>query len=73
MIIMLQQKNLTEKRYDAAIVDAGATPGIRVIDPAMLESNVPIKPRKMLIYFLAFCTSIFFPISITFILFLMTL
>tara|TARA_B100002052_G_scaffold131625_1_gene120870 strand:- start:82501 stop:84861 length:2361 start_codon:yes stop_codon:yes gene_type:complete len=58
------EKYLTEKRYDAAIVDVGATPGIRVIDPAMLESNVPIKPRKMLIYFFAFCTSIFFPISI---------
>ena len=58
------EKYLTEKRYDAEIIAEGATPGITIIDPAMMESNIPVKPRKTLIYFFAFCLSIILPISI---------
>jgi len=52
---------LKEKRYEASLAKAGTESDHKVIDPARLDSEIPIKPKKTLAYFIAIFSGLFFP------------
>ena len=54
---------LQQKKYEASLAKAGTEADHAVIDKARLDSDVPIKPRKSLAYFIAMIVGIFIPIS----------
>ena len=54
---------LQQKRYEASLAKAGTESDHKVIDPARLDSEIPIKPRKNLVYFIAILIGILLPIS----------
>ena len=54
---------LQQKRYEASLAKAGTESDHKVIDPARLDSDKPIKPRKSLSYFIAIIIGIFIPIA----------
>ena len=55
---------LQQKRYEASLAKAGTESDHKVIDPARLDSEIPIKPRKSLAYFIAIVLGLFIPIAI---------
>lgn len=55
---------LQQKRYEASLAKAGTESDHKVIDPARLDSEIPIKPRKSLAYFIAILLGLFIPIAI---------
>ena len=55
---------LQQKRYEASLAKAGTESDHKVIDPARLDSEIPIKPRKSLAFFIAILLGIFIPIAI---------
>ena len=54
---------LQQKRYEASLAKAGTESDHKVIDPARLDSEIPIKPRKALAYFIAILLGLFIPIA----------
>jgi len=54
---------LQQKRYEASLAKAGTESDHKVIDPARLDSEIPIKPRKSLSYFLSVLCGLFIPIA----------
>ena len=54
---------LQQKRYEASLAKAGTESDHKVIDPARLDSEIPIKPRKSLAYFIAILLGFFIPIA----------
>jgi tyrosine-protein kinase Etk/Wzc len=54
---------LQQKRYEASLAKAGTESDHRVIDPARLDSEIPISPRKSLAYFIAILFGLFIPIA----------
>jgi tyrosine-protein kinase Etk/Wzc len=54
---------LTQKRHEASLAKAGTESDHQVIDSARLESEIPIKPRKSLAYFIAIIFGILLPIT----------
>ena len=54
---------LQQKRYEASLAKAGTESDHKVIDPARLDSERPIKPRKSLAYFMALLLGLILPIS----------
>ncbi|MEC7864038.1 MAG: polysaccharide biosynthesis tyrosine autokinase, partial [Bacteroidota bacterium] len=54
---------LQQKRYEASLAKAGTESDHKVIDPAMLDSDIPIKPRRSLAYFMAILIGLFIPIA----------
>ncbi|MGF1533611.1 MAG: GumC family protein [Bernardetiaceae bacterium] len=53
---------LLQKRLEARISEASATPGVKVIDPPFLENNgTPIKPRPRINYIIALALGLVFP------------
>jgi capsular exopolysaccharide synthesis family protein len=54
---------LQQKRYEASLAKAGTESDHKVIDTARLDSNIPIKPRKSLAYFLALIFGIVVPLT----------
>jgi len=54
---------LQQKRYEASLAKAGTESDHKVIDPARLDSERPIKPSKRLAYFIAFIFGILLPIT----------
>ena len=54
---------LQQKRYEASLAKAGTESDHKVIDPARLDSERPIKPRKSLAYFIALLLGLILPIS----------
>ena len=54
---------LQQKRYEASLAKAGTESDHKVIDPARLDSERPIKPRKSLAYFIAILLGLALPIS----------
>ncbi len=55
---------LQQKRYEASLAKAGTESDHKVIDPARLDSETPIKPKKKLSYLLALLAGIIAPICI---------
>tara|TARA_B100000902_G_scaffold25426_1_gene30550 strand:+ start:3809 stop:6235 length:2427 start_codon:yes stop_codon:yes gene_type:complete len=55
---------LQEKRYEASLAKAGTESDHKVIDPARLDSQKPISPKKSLIYFFSLIIGLFIPTSI---------
>ena len=53
---------LQQKRYEASLAKAGTESDHKVIDTARLDSDIPIKPRKSLAYFLALIFGIVVPL-----------
>ena len=54
---------LQQKRYEASLAKAGTESDHKVIDPARLDSEKPIKPKKGLTYFLALFCGLISPIA----------
>ena len=54
---------LQQKRYEASLAKAGTESDHKVIDPARLDSEIPVKPRKTLAYFIAIVLGLFIPIA----------
>ncbi len=54
---------LQQKKYEASLAKAGTESDHQVIDPARLDSEIPIKPRKSLAYFMAIVFAILLPIT----------
>ena len=54
---------LQQKRYEASLAKAGTESDHKVIDPARLDSERPIKPRKSLAYFMAIILGMLLPIT----------
>lgn len=54
---------LQQKRYEASLAKAGTESDHKVIDPARLDSAIPVKPRKKLAYFIAILIGLFIPIG----------
>jgi capsular exopolysaccharide synthesis family protein len=54
---------LQQKRYEASLAKAGTESDHKVIDSARLDSEVPVKPRKELAYFIAILIGLFIPIA----------
>ena len=54
---------LQQKRYEASLAKAGTESDHKVIDPARLDSERPIKPRKSLAYFMAILLGMLLPIT----------
>mgnify|MGYP001495355008 CR=1 FL=1 len=54
---------LQQKRYEASLAKAGTESDHKVIDPARLDSEIPIKPRKSLTYFISILIGFFIPIA----------
>ena len=54
---------LQQKRYEASLAKAGTESDHKVIDPARLDSEKPIKPKKFLSFFFALFFSLIFPIA----------
>ena len=54
---------LQQKRYEASLAKAGTESDHKVIDPARLDSDIPIKPKKSLAYFIAIIMGLFIPIA----------
>ncbi|MAU37092.1 MAG: hypothetical protein CMD14_06950 [Flavobacteriales bacterium] len=54
---------LQQKRYEASLAKAGTESDHKVIDPARLDSEVPVKPRKNLAYFIAVLIGLFIPVT----------
>ncbi len=54
---------LQQKRYEASLAKAGTESDHKVIDPARLDSDIPIKPRKSLAYFMSILIGLFIPIA----------
>ena len=54
---------LQQKRYEASLAKAGTESDHKVIDPARLDSEIPIKPRKSLTYFISILIGLFIPIA----------
>ena len=54
---------LQQKRYEASLAKAGTESDHKVIDPARLDSAIPVKPRKRLAYFMAILIGFFIPIA----------
>lgn len=54
---------LQQKRYEASLAKAGTESDHKVIDPARLDSDIPIKPRKSLAYFIALLLGLILPTS----------
>ena len=61
-IVLAQYKSLQEKWIEVAIAKAGIVSDHQVIDDARLDSKTPIKPRKVLAYFIAILFGILLPI-----------
>ena len=55
---------LQQKRYEASLAKAGTESDHKVIDSAKFDSETPIKPRKLLAYFIAIILGVIFPITI---------
>ena len=53
---------LLEKRAEASITKASNISDHKVIDMPRLESNLPIRPNTLLIYFISLLVGIFLPI-----------
>jgi len=53
---------LQQKRYEASLAKAGTESDHKVIDTARLDSDIPIKPRKSLAYFLALIFGVVVPL-----------
>ena len=54
---------LQQKRYEASLAKAGTESDHKVIDPARLDSDIPITPRKSLAYFIAIIFGFLLPIT----------
>ena len=54
---------LQQKRYEASLAKAGTESDHKVIDPARLDSEIPIKPKKSIVYFMAILIGLFTPIA----------
>ncbi|MAW21760.1 MAG: hypothetical protein CMD16_05145 [Flavobacteriales bacterium] len=54
---------LQQKRYEASLAKAGTESDHKVIDPARLDSEIPIKPKKSLAYFISIIIGFFIPIA----------
>lgn len=54
---------LQQKRYEASLAKAGTESDHKVIDPARLDNERPIKPRKSLAYFIALLLGLILPIA----------
>ena len=55
---------LQQKRYEASLAKAGTESDHKVIDPARLDSETPIKPKKKLSYLLAIICGFMIPVII---------
>jgi len=54
---------LQQKKYEASLAKAGTESDHKVIDPARLDSKIPIKPKNSLAYFIAILLGLFIPIA----------
>lgn len=57
---------LLQKKVEAGIARASATVDSKVIEPAYLESNVPIAPRRMRVMMMALVAGLLFPAGLIF-------
>ncbi len=55
---------LQQKKYEASLAKAGTESDHKVIDPARLDSETPIKPRRKLSYLIALIIGLIIPISL---------
>ena len=55
---------LQQKRYEASLAKAGTESDHKVIDPARLDSETPIRPKKKLSYLLAIICGFMLPVLI---------
>ena len=53
---------LQQKKYEASLAKAGTESDHKVIDPARLDSDIPVTPRKSLAYSIALLFGVLFPI-----------
>ena len=53
---------LQQKRYEASLAKAGTESDHKVIDSARLDSEIPIKPRRSLTYFISILIGLLIPI-----------
>ena len=58
---------LQQKKYEASLAKAGTESDHKVIDPARLDSDIPVSPRKSLTYLIALLFGVLLPIIFIFI------